>query len=97
MARIEVTLSEMRSTASKMKKASDDFLSVAGKVLSSAETLSRSWEGDSQVAFMSEQRQANDWYRKMMALVDTYVSNLQTASRLYEGADADSASAIRAC
>jgi WXG100 family type VII secretion target len=97
MAKIEVTLSEIRGAATKIKKASEEFLSCAGKVLSTAETLSHSWEGDSQVAFMEEQRLANEWYRQMMALVNTYVSNLQEAAQLYEGADAESASAIRAC
>ena len=97
MAKIEVTLSEMRSTASKIKKASEDFLSYAGKVMGTAEELSRSWEGDSQVAFMTEQRRANEWYKKMMSLVSTYVSNLQEASNLYERTDAESASAIKAC
>ena len=97
MAKIEVTLSEIRNAANKIRKASDDFLSSAGKVLSSAEALSRTWEGDSQVAFMAEQRRANDWYKKMMALVSTYVSNLQEAARLYESADNESASAIKAC
>lgn len=97
MAKIEVTLSEIRSAATKIKKASEEFLTCAGKVLSTAETLSHSWEGDSQVAFMEEQRLANEWYRQMMALVNTYVSNLQEAAQLYEGADSESASAIRAC
>lgn len=97
MARIEVIPSEMRSTASRMKKASDDFLSVAGKVLSAAETLAGSWDGESKAAFINEQQRANEWYRKMMALVDAYVHNLQEASRLYEEADSESASAIRVC
>ena len=97
MAKIEVTLSEMRSTASQISKAADEFLSYAGKVMSTAETLSRSWEGDSQVAFMAEQRKANDWYRKMMNLVNTYVDSLKEAPQLYETADQESAAAIKAC
>ena len=97
MAKIEVTISEIRNVANKIKKSSDDFLSNASKVLSTAETLSESWEGDSQVAFLSEQRQANEWYKQMMALVSTYISNMQEACRLYEGADEESASEIKAC
>ena len=97
MAKIEVTLSELKAAAAKIKKASDDFLSNASKVLDTAEVLSTSWEGDSQAAFMEEQRQANDWYKRMMALVNTYVDNLQEAAKLYEEADEESASAIKAC
>lgn len=97
MAKIEVTLSEIRSAAAKIRRSSEDFLATASRVLGAAETLSRSWEGESQVAFMAEQRIANEWYRKMMNLVSTYVGNLTDAARLYEGADAESASAIKAC
>ena len=97
MAKLEVTLSEMRNTASKISRAADEFLSYAGKVLSTAETLSHSWEGDSQVAFMEEQRKANDWYRQMIRLVNTYVNSLKEAAQLYDTADRESASAIKAC
>ena len=97
MAKIEVTISEIRGAAAKIRKASDDFLSNASRVLSTAEALSQSWEGDSQVAFMNEQRTANEWYKQMMTLVSTYISNLQEACQLYEGADAESANAIKAC
>ena len=67
MAKIEVTLSEVRAAA------------------------------NSQVAFMIEQRMANEWYKKMMTLVSTYVNNLQEAAKLYERADSESAAAIKAC
>lgn len=97
MAKIEVTISEIRAAAIKIKQASEDFLACAGDALNSAEALSQSWEGDSQVAFMDEQRRANEWYRKMMTLVGTYVNNLQEAAKLYEGADSESAAAIKAC
>ena len=97
MARIEVTLSEMKAAAVKLRKASEDFLSNADKVMNTAVTLSESWEGDSQLAFMDEQRKANDWYRQMMRLVSTYIDNRQEARRLYEGADHESASAIKNC
>ena len=97
MAKIEVTLSEMRSSASRIEKASSEFLSQASKVLSTAETLAQSWEGDSKVAFIAEQRKANDWYQQMMTLVNTYVSNLKEAAQLYETADEESAAAIKAC
>ena len=97
MAKIEVTLSEIRNAAAKIKKASEDFLACAGDTMNSAEELARTWEGDSQVAFMNEQRRANEWYKKMMSLAGTYDSNLQDAAKLYEGADSESAAAIKAC
>ena len=97
MAKIEVTLSEVRAAATKIKRSSEDFLTCAGDTLNSAEALSHSWEGDSQVAFMIEQRMANEWYKNMMTLVSTYVNNLQEAAKLYERADSESAAAIKAC
>ena len=97
MARIEVTLSQMVSTANKIRKSSEDFLSTANQVLASANSLSGLWEGDSQVAFITEQTEANDWYKKMMVLVSSYVSNLEEAARLYQQADQESADAIKKC
>ena len=97
MARFEVTVSEMQSAANKISQAAQDFLNAANQTFASAQQLAESWEGDSQVAFMEEQRLANEWYKQMMALVNTYVSNLQEAAQLYEGADSESAAAIKAC
>ena len=97
MAKIEVTLSELLATANKIKKASEDFLSLAGQALSAAEALKDGWEGESQVAFLEEQKAANEWYKQMMALVNTYVENLKSAKQTYEETDEESASAIKAC
>ena len=97
MAKIEVTVSEIRASARKISKASSDFLSLANQVLSSAEALSQSWEGDSQVAFIKEQQQANEWYKQMTELVNTYVSNLQEAADTYANTDEDASSIIRSC
>lgn len=97
MAIIEVTLSEMASAAGKIQRASGEFLSTANKVLTDAETLSGCWEGDSQVAFMDEQRKANEWYRQMTDLVNNYVSSLRDAEKTYDTTDADAANAINKC
>ena len=97
MAKIEVTLSEMKGAANKIQKACGDFLTEAEQTMKYASALGSSWEGDSQVAFMTEQRHANDWYKKMGSLVESFVGNLKDASQLYENADEESASAIRAC
>ena len=97
MAKIEVTLSEMTGTANQVKKACDDFLESAGKVITAAEALSHTWEGDSQTAFIAEQQRANAWYKEMMNLVANYVSSLDSAAQLYENTDEESAAAIRSC
>jgi len=97
MAKIEVTLSEMTGAADRIKKSAEDFLSVAGQVMASADSLAAAWEGDSQRAFLEEQRAANEWYRQMVDLVNAYVGDLREAARLYEEADQDSAAAIKVC
>ena len=95
MARFEVTVSEMQNAASKIQQAAEDFLTAAGQVMSSAEALGESWEGDSQVAFMEEQTQANAWYNKMVSLVSEYVAMLNNAAKTYAQADADATGAVR--
>ena len=95
MARFEVTVSEMQSAANKISQAAENFLNVANQTFASAQALAESWEGDSQVAFVDEQNKANEWYNRMMEIVDTYVSSLQTAAKTYQDADNESASTIR--
>ena len=95
--KIEVTISEMRSTAKKIERSAESFLKIANQVLAPAQALSQTWEGDSQVAFMDEQQKANDWYKQMMQLVNTYVANLREAAQIYESTDHDAAALIKAC
>ena len=59
MARFEVTVSEMQNAATKIQQAAESFREAAAQVLSAAQTLSESWEGDSQVAFQAEQQQVS--------------------------------------
>lgn len=94
---IDVTLSEMDTAADRIEKASEDYLAVAKKVISSAESLSNSWEGDSQVAFIEEQRKAYEWYQQMMELVADYISKLRSARQQYESTDQESAALIKGC
>ena len=95
MPRIEVTISDMRNTASKVSQAADNFRNTAQQVFSAAQALSGTWEGDSQVAFLAEQEKANQWYNKMMEIVNTYVDRLNNAARIYQEADEASASNIK--
>lgn len=97
MAKIEVTISEMKSAATKLEKAASDFLSMANRVLSTAESLGSSWEGDSNDAFQAEQAAANEWYRQMIDLVNNYIDNLRSAADIYQSTDAESAQEIRNC
>ncbi len=96
MARFEVTVSDMQSAASKIGAQADEFLNQAKAVMAAAEDLGSKWEGDSQVAFMQEQQQANAWYQSMVTLVQGYVSTLQKAAQTYQESDAQAAADIRA-
>ena len=95
MARFEVTVSEMQSAANKISQAAENFLNVANQTFASAQALAESWEGDSQVAFQAEQQQANEWYKKMVEIVNTYVNSLQNAAKAYQQADSEAASNIK--
>lgn len=94
MARYEVTISEMYNAASRIRQAAEDYLSTACKVYACAEALGQSWEGDSQVAFMQEQQKAVEWYKKMAALVQSYVQMIQRAAKAYQQAEEQATSTI---
>ena len=95
MARFEVTVSEMQSAANKISQAAQDFLNAANQTFASAQQLAESWEGDSQVAFVAEQQQANEWYKKMVEIVNTYVASLNNAAKAYQQADSEAAANIK--
>ena len=95
MARFEVTISEMYNAATKIHQAAEDYLNAACKVYACAEVLGESWEGDSQVAFMEEQRKAVEWFKKMAALVESYVQMIQRAAKAYQEADQQATSSIK--
>ncbi len=95
MPRFEVTISEMYNAASKIHQAAEDYLAAACKVYAAAEALGASWEGDSQVAFMQEQQQAVEWYKKMAALVQSYVQMIQRAAKAYQEADQQATGSIK--
>ncbi len=94
MPRFQVTISEMYNAASKIHQAAEDYLSTACKVYACAEVLGQSWEGDSQVAFMEEQRKAVEWFKKMASLVESYVQMIQRVAKAYEDADRGATGAI---
>ena len=91
----KVTISEMRAKANEIKQAADTFLQAAGQVNAAAQELAGTWDGDSQVAFVEEQEKANTWYNKMMEIVNTYVTGLETTAKNYEEADNQATQAIR--
>ena len=95
MARFEVTISEMQNAASKIAQAASDFLDTANAVNQAAQALSSTWEGDSQVAFQEEQTKANEWYNKMVEIVNTYVDNLTKTAQKYSEADEQATAAIK--
>ena len=95
MARFEVSFSEMYNAANRIHQAAEEYLSTACKVYACAEVLGASWVGESQVAFMEEQRKAVEWFKKMAALVESYVQMIQQAAKAYQEAEERAAQAIK--
>ena len=96
MARFEVNPGEMVAAANNIAQEAQNFLDAASQVIAGAEALGQTWEGDSQVAFMNEQQQANEWYKKMVDIVNTYVTMLQEGARKYEEGEVEVTGTITA-
>ncbi len=94
--RIEVTISELQSAASKITQYAADYLSAADSLKAAADELAATWEGDSQIAFVAEQQAAYDWYKKMAAICEEYANSMNTAAQRYIDTDSEAASTIRA-
>ena len=95
MTSFTVTISQMHGASGKIARAVADFQQAARQVLQCAEALGASWEGDSHEAFIAEQRHANEWYNRMMEIVNEYVATINTAADDYQAADDSAASIIR--
>lgn len=93
--RIEVTISELQSAASKITENAEAYKTAADALKAAADNLAGTWEGDSQVAFVSEQEQAYNWYVKMAQICETYAQSMRTAAENYAQSDAEAASTIR--
>ncbi|MCD8087334.1 MAG: WXG100 family type VII secretion target [Oscillospiraceae bacterium] len=94
--RIEVTISELQSAATKITEAASDYQSAADTLKAAADELAATWEGDSQVAFVAEQEAAYEWYKKMAALCEEYAQSMNTAAERYVETDTEAASTIKA-
>ena len=94
--RIEVTISELQNAASKISQSAADYQSAADSLKAAADELASTWEGDSQVAFVAEQQQAYEWYKKMASICEQYAQSMNMAAQRYQETDAEAASAIRA-
>ena len=93
---IMVTISELQSSADKIAQACEQYQAAAYSLKSAADELAGTWEGDSQVAFVNEQEQANQWYMKMADIVNEYVAQMKAAAAKYQETDASAAQTIRA-
>lgn len=93
---IMVTISELQSSADKIAQACEQYQAAANSLKSAADELAGTWEGDSQVAFVNEQEQANQWYLKMADIVNEYVAQMKAAAAKYQETDASAAQTIRA-
>ena len=94
--RIEVTISELQSAAGKITQYASDYQSAADSLKAAADELASTWEGDSQVAFVTEQEAAYEWYKKMAAICEQYAQSMNVAAQRYQETDAEAASTIRA-
>lgn len=95
MANIMVTISELQNAAERISQACEQYQAAANSLKSAADALAATWEGDSQVAFVNEQEQANAWYLKMADIVNEYVAEMKAAASKYEETDQSAAQTIR--
>ena len=92
---IMVTISELQSAADKIAQACEQYQAAANSLKAAADELADTWEGDSQVAFIGEQEQANQWYMKMADIVNEYVAQMKAAAAKYLETDQSAAQTIR--
>ena len=93
--RIEVSIPELRNAASKITRAASEYQNAANNLKAAADDLSSAWVGESQKAFVAEQSQAYEWYKKMSALCVEYANSMNTAAQNYEETDSAAAALIR--
>lgn len=94
MAKFDVIISGLQSSAGKIAQACEEYQAAANSLKGAADALAGTWEGDSQVAFVNEQDQANQWYMKMAEIVNDYVAELKKAAEEYVKADQEAARII---
>lgn len=93
--RIEVSIPELRGAATKIRDAATEYLRLADQLNAAANELAATWEGESQVAFETEQNRAYEWYKKMGTLSQEYAQSMDAAANRYEQADDEAASFIK--
>ena len=93
--RIEVTISELQDAATKIEQYAEDYLTAANNLKAAADQLASTWEGDSQVAFVTEQENAYNWYRNMASICKEYAAALRMAAQKYQQTDAEAVNCIR--
>lgn len=91
---LKVTVSELRSAASKLEQQLGEFEAAAKEAKAAADDLAGKWEGDAQKAFVSEQQKNDVWFNQMTKVGMTYVQALRSAAAAYEAADAAAKGAI---
>ncbi len=94
--RIEVTVSELQSAANNITNYANDYEAAAKALKSAADELASAWSGDSQVAFVTEQERAYEWYVKMAQICRDYAQAMNTAAQKYTDTDNEAASTIKA-
>ncbi len=95
MPNFDATIPEKQNDANKISQAAKAFLDAAEAYKAAAYDLASNWEGDSQVAFLAEQEKAIQWSRKMVKIVQTYVTSLNNAAKTGQKADEASDANIR--
>ena len=86
---------EMRSAATEIRNKASEYRDATGSAMKACDTLASQWEGDAQVAFVTEQGEAKRWYEQMYELILNYAKALEEAARTYEDADRAAERAIR--
>ena len=92
---IEVTLSELRDAASKISKENQNFRDSVAALMTATNDLAEGWEGEAHEDFVSTMQDRQQWYEKMMDLVDEYVKSMNEAAQQYEELDQQGVATIR--
>lgn len=92
---IFVTLAELTAAANKLDQSVANYEQASKNMKAAADNLGSTWEGDSRVAFVTQQERVQAWYADMIRIVRTYSEALKKARDEYENADKTSASEIK--
>lgn len=94
MSMIDVTVSELRSAASKIKNQIEVYRDANSRVDTTAGNLATMWEGDAHDKFYTEYELYKGYFTKMIAAMESHAAFLETTASKMEEADREAAAKI---